>query len=136
MSYSHAKVDEIYREFSRDLPGLLPPPTKKQLAMEHHVLHQVFTPNCMIVDLGGGLNPRNGAIARLGGSVTVIDIFEYDLAWSVGKEPEQSLTRRLVWYGTLFEKLGDNPVSGMIDWSLQRFPGLCGSPFLDFRKSS
>jgi SAM-dependent methyltransferase len=265
MSYSKAKVDEIFLEFSRDLPRLLRPPTKTQLAMVHHVLDQVFTPDCRIVDLGGGLNTRNGVFARLGGSVTVIDIFEYDLAWSVGKEPEQfaadcaeikqylssagvrfvdsdickvdlrnmfaagsidavtsyhclehlhqspkavlesalqvlkpggrlllevpnavnllkrlkvlaghtnygsyehfydavnftghvreyavfdlhTLARRLGlssytvygknWYGTLFEKVGDNPVSGMIDWSLQRFPGLCGSLFLDFRKSS
>jgi SAM-dependent methyltransferase len=265
MSYSKAAVDEIFLEFSRDLPRLLPPPTKSQLAMVHHVLDRVFTPGCRIVDLGGGLNPRNGVFARLGGSVTVIDIFEYDLAWSVGKGPEQfaadceeikqyltsagvrfvdsdickvdlrsifaaesvdavtsyhclehlhqspkavlesalrvlkpggrllvevpnavnllkrfkvlagrtnygsyedfydaanftghvreyavcdlhALARRLGlssyaiygrnWYGTLFDKLGDNAISGMIDRSLQRFPGLCGSLFLDFRKSS
>lgn len=38
------------------------------------------------------------------------------------------------WYGTLFDKFGESPLSGVIDWSLQRFPGLCGSLFLDFRK--
>lgn len=257
-------VDAVFASFSETMPDLIRPRTKSQLDFTYHVLEKVFVPHCKIIDLGGGLNPLNGVIAALGGSVTVLDIFEYDLGWvrasksndfaedcarkrehleSVGvrfidcdiaqtdlrkffspesvdaitsyhclehlhQSPkavlESALTvlkpggRMLIevpnainllkrikvlmghtnhgsytdyydsanftghvreysisdlyalaerlrlseyriygknWYGTLFDRLGNNPLTQLADLGLQQFPGLCGSLFLYFVKS-
>lgn len=261
--YSKERILEIFLEFSRDFSRLMKAPSKNQLALAHHVINKVFVPDCKLIDLGGGLNPLNGVIARLGGSVTVIDIFEYDLAWQVGKTSNEfaadcaekkrylesvgvkfvdsdickldlrdmfpatsidaitshhclehlhqspkavlesaldvlkpggrmmlevpnainllkrikvlagqtnygsyeqyydasnytghireysvsdlkTLARKLElssfriygknWYGTLYNKLGENHLSTFFDWNLQRFPNLCGSLFLEYQK--
>ena len=87
--YDKNKVVDIYKKFESDLPNIIQLPSYSQLSMTHHVLEQVFVPECRMIDLGGGLNARNGVIASMGGKVTVMDIFEYDLAWHTGKTVDQ-----------------------------------------------
>ncbi len=253
----------IFEEFANASPPLCKLPTRKKFAAIFHTMDRVFSPGSAIVDLGGGLNPLNGVMARLGASVTVLDIFEYDLAYLDGKSHHEfaaecgrartflqqlgvalrdcdlcktdlttlftpnsvdaivshhcfehfhqsprvvlesslvvlkpggcllievpnavnllkrlqvmvgqsnytsydlyydannytghireytasdftALARKLNleaytiygknWFGTLYEKLGDNAISSAIDFCLQSFPGLCGSLFLEYRK--
>lgn len=74
-------VEQIYRQFAREAPALFDQPTDRRVDESTHVVDRVFVKNGVLIDLGGGLNPLNGVLASLGMSVTVLDIFEHDLAW-------------------------------------------------------
>lgn len=88
-TYSKAQVTQIFEEFASSEPTLFKVPRRRKLEYIHHLLDRVFCQDGKVIDLGGGLNPLNGVIARLGASVTVLDIFEYDLAYLDGRKPAE-----------------------------------------------
>jgi hypothetical protein len=73
-NYSQSEVARIFEDFANSAPQLFKRPGKRKLEYVYHLLDQVFSPGGNLVDLGGGVNPLNGVITRLGASVTVLAV--------------------------------------------------------------
>jgi SAM-dependent methyltransferase len=88
-NYSQSEVARIFEDFAKSAPQLFKKPGKRKLEYIYHLLDKIFSPGGKLIDLGGGVNPVNGVITRWGASVTVLDIFEYDLAYLDGRKPDE-----------------------------------------------